>query len=110
MVIQNNMRAANADRQMAAVSRKKEKTTEKLSSGYAINRSADDAAGLRISEGMRRMVRGLDRGSDNLEDGISLVQTADGALSEVEGILQRMNELSIQSANGTNSTADRTAI
>lgn len=110
MVIQNNMHAANADRQMSAVSRKKEKTSEKLSSGYAINRSADDAAGLRISEGMRRMVRGLDRGSDNLEDGISLIQTADGALSEVSDILQRMNELSIQSANGTNSTADRTAI
>lgn len=110
MVIQNNMRAANADRQMSAVSRKKEKTSEKLSSGYAINRSADDAAGLRISEGMRRRIRGLDRGSDNLEDGISLIQTADGALSEVSDILQRMNELSIQSANGTNSTADRTAV
>lgn len=81
MVIQKNMCAANADRQMTTVSRKKEKTSEKLSSGYAINRSADDAAGLRISEGMRRRIRGLDRGSDNLEDGISLIQTAEGALA-----------------------------
>lgn len=110
MVIQNHLSAASTGRQIATVNREKEKTTEKLSSGYSVNRSADNAAGLRISEGMRRMVRGLDRGTANIEDGVSLIQVADGALNEVENILHRMNELAVQSANGTNSDSDRAAI
>ena len=86
------------------------KSTEKLSSGYRINRAADDAAGLTISEKMRKQIKGLDRASTNAEDGVSAVQTAEGALTEVHSMLQRMNELATQSANGTNSTTDRKAI
>jgi flagellin len=86
------------------------KSTEKLSSGYQINRAADDAAGLSISEKMRKQIKGLDRASTNAQDGISAVQTAEGALTEVHAMLQRMNELAVQAANGTNSESDRTAI
>lgn len=100
----------NAQRQYNISEAKKSKSTEKLSSGYKINRAADNAAGLSISEKMRRQIRGLNRASDNCQDGISLVQVADGALSETHDILQRMNELAVQSANGTNSAADRAAI
>ena len=82
------------------------KSTEKLSSGYKINRAADDAAGLSISEKMRKQIRGLDRASTNAQDGVSAVQTAEGALNEVHSMLQRMNELAVQAANGTNSTKD----
>lgn len=110
MYIAHNIFAMNAQRQYKISSNKSQKSTEKLSSGYRINRAADDAAGLTISEKMRRQIRGLDRASDNCQDGISLVQVADGALTETHSILQRMNELAIQSANGTNSTADRAAI
>ena len=87
-----------------------QKSTEKLSSGYKINRAADDAAGLSISEKMRNQIRGLNKASDNAQDGISLVQTAEGALNEVHSMLQRMNELAVQSSNGTNATQDRTAL
>mgnify|MGYP000803061418 CR=1 FL=1 len=86
------------------------KSTEKLSSGYKINRAADDAAGLSISEKMRKQIRGLTQASANAQDGISTVQTAEGALTEVHDMLQRMNELAVKSANGTNSESDRTAI
>lgn len=110
MYIAHNIFAMNAQRQYKISSNKSQKSTEKLSSGYRINRAADDAAGLTISEKMRRQIRGLDRASDNCQDGISLVQVADGALTETHSILQRMNELAIQSANGTNSSADRAAI
>lgn len=110
MVIQSNISAMTADRQISVAAAQKDKTTEKLSSGYSINRSSDDAAGLHISEEMRHMIRGLQRGTGNIEDGISLIQTAEGALSEVQEMLHRMNELAVQSANGTNSKADRTAL
>ena len=86
------------------------KSTEKLSSGYRINRAADDAAGLTISEKMRKQIRGLDQASTNAQDGVSAVQTAEGALTEVHSMLQRMNELAVQSANGTNAQSDRQAI
>ena len=86
------------------------KSTEKLSSGYRINRAADDAAGLTISEKMRKQIKGLDRASTNAEDGVSAVQTAEGALTEVHSMLQRMNELATQASNGTNSQDDRSAI
>lgn len=105
--VANNILAINADRQFNINVKSKAKSTEKLSSGYKINRSADDAAGLAISEKMRRQIRGLTQGSRNIQDGISLVQVADGALNEDHEILQRMNELSIQAANGTNSIEDR---
>lgn len=110
MVIQHNMAALNANRQFGIVSDKIASSTEKLSSGYRINRSADDAAGLSISEKMRKQIRGLDRASKNIEDGISYAQVADGALNEVHDILQRINELAVQSANGTNSESDRAHI
>ena len=110
MVVQHNMSAMNANRMLSGVSSAQSKSTEKLSSGYRINRAADDAAGLTISEKMRKQIRGLDRASTNAEDGVSAVQTAEGALTEVHSMLQRMNELATQSANGTNSTTDRKAI
>ena len=110
MVVQHNMQAMNANRQLNLVTGQQGKSTEKLSSGYRINRAADDAAGLSISEKMRKQIRGLDRASTNAQDGVSAVQTAEGALGEVQDMLQRMNELAVQSANGTNSTSDRDAI
>jgi len=110
MVVQHNMQAMNANRQLGITTGNQAKSTEKLSSGYRINRAADDAAGLSISEKMRSQIRGLNKASDNAEDGISLVQTAEGALNEVHSMLQRMNELSTQAANDTNTATDRTAI
>jgi flagellin len=110
MVVQHNMQAMNANRQLGITTGNQAKSTEKLSSGFRINRAADDAAGLSISEKMRSQIRGLNKASDNAEDGISLVQTAEGALNEVHSMLQRMNELSTQAANDTNTATDRTAI
>ena len=110
MVVQHNMQAANASRMLNITAGQQAKSTEKLSSGYRINRAADDAAGLSISEKMRKQIKGLDRASTNAQDGVSAVQTAEGALTEVHSMLQRMNELTVQSANGTNSQSDRDAI
>ena len=110
MVVQHNMQAANANRMLNVTTSAQSKSTEKLSSGYKINRAADDAAGLTISEKMRKQIKGLDRASTNAQDGVSSVQTAEDALTEVHSMLQRMNELATQSANGTNSTTDRKAI
>ena len=110
MVVQHNMTAANANRMLGVTTSAQAKSTEKLSSGYKINRAADDAAGLTISEKMRSQIRGLTQASSNAEDGISCVQTAEGALTEVHDMLQRMNELAVKGANGTNTTADRAAI
>ena len=107
MVVQHNMQAANASRTLNITSGSQGKSTEKLSSGFKINRAADDAAGLSISEKMRKQIRGLDQASTNASDGVSSVQTAEGALTEVHDMLQRMNELAVQAANGTNSEADR---
>ena len=110
MVVQHNMTAMNANRMLGLTTSKQAKSTERLSSGYRINRAADDAAGLSISEKMRKQIRGLDQASTNAEDGISCVQTAEGALNEVQDMLQRMNELAVQAANGTNSESDRSYI
>ena len=110
MVVQHNMQAMNANRQLGVTTSSQGKVTEKLSSGYKINRAADDAAGLTISEKMRSNIRGLTQASANAQDGVSCVQTAEGALTEVHSMLQRMNELAVKAANGTNTTADRTAI
>ena len=110
MSIQNNMLAMNAERIVGITSGKKSKSTEKLSSGYRINRAADDAAGLAISEKMRRQIKGLTRGTRNAQDGISMCQIADGALNEVSDMMHRLTELSVQSANGTNDEQDRQAI
>ena len=111
MVVQHNMQAANANRMLNVTTSAQSKSTEKLSSGYRINRAADDAAGLTISEKMRKQIRGLDQASTNAQDGVSSVQTAEGALTEVHSMLQRMNELATQAANGTNSKdSDRKAI
>ena len=110
MVVQHNLTAMNANRQLGITTGQQAKSSEKLSSGYRINRAADDAAGLTISEKMRSQVRGLNKASDNAQDGISLIQTAEGALNEVHSILQRMNELATQAANDTNTTSDRNAI
>lgn len=110
MVVQHNMQAMNSQRQLGITSLAQSKSTEKLSSGYKINRAADDAAGLTISEKMRSQIRGLSQASNNAQDGISLVQTAEGALTEVHSMLQRMNELATKAANGTLTTSDRTAI
>ncbi|MBQ6996446.1 MAG: flagellar hook protein [Lachnospiraceae bacterium] len=107
MVVQHNLQAMNANRMLGVTQKSVSTNTEKLSSGYRINRAADDAAGLAISEKMRKQIRGLDQASSNAEDGISCVQTAEGALAEVQDMLQRMNELVVQAANGTNSTTDR---
>ena len=110
MVVQHNMQAMNANRMLNITTGSQAKSTEKLSSGYRINRAADDAAGLSISEKMRKQMRGLDRASTNAQDGVSAVQTAEGALTEVHSMLQRMNELATQAANGTNSETDRQSI
>ncbi len=110
MVVQHNMQAANASRMLNITTGNQAKSTEKLSSGYRINRAADDAAGLSISEKMRKQIRGLDQASTNAQDGVSAVQTAEGALTEVHSMLQRMNELAVQASNGTNSESDRSSI
>jgi len=110
MVVQHNMQALNANRMLGITTGAQAKSTEKLSSGYKINRAADDAAGLSISEKMRKQIKGLDQASTNAQDGISAVQTAEGALTEVHSMLQRMNELAVQAANGTNSETDRQSI
>ena len=107
MVVQHNLQAMNANRMLGITTKGAGNSTEKLSSGYRINRAADDAAGLAISEKMRKQIRGLDQASENAEDGISSVQTAEGAMNEVQDMLQRMNELVVQAANGTNSVTDR---
>ena len=110
MVVQHNLTAMNANRQLGITTGAQAKSSEKLSSGYRINRAGDDAAGLKISEKMRSQIRGLDKASDNAQDGISLIQTAEGALNEAHSILQRMNELAVQGANDTNQSIDRDAI
>ena len=110
MVVQHNLAAANTNRQLGIITGEQSKSTEKLSSGYRINRAGDDAAGLSISEKMRSQIRGLDKASSNAQDGISLIQTAEGALNESHSILQRMNELATQAANDTNTSVDRKAI
>ena len=110
MVVQHNLTAANTNRQLGITTNGLQKSTEKISSGYKINRAADDAAGLSISEKMRNQIRGLNKASDNAQDGISLVQTAEGALNEVHSMLQRMSELAVQASNDTNQTVDRTAL
>ena len=107
MVVQHNLTAMNSNRMLGINTKSQAKSTEKLSSGYKINRAADDAAGLSISEKMRKQIRGLTQASSNAQDGISAVQTAEGALNEVQDMLQRMNELAVKSANGTNSETDR---
>jgi flagellin len=107
MVVQHNLTAMNSNRMLGVNTATQAKSTEKLSSGYKINRAADDAAGLAISEKMRRQVRGLTQAVANAQDGISCVQTAEGALNEVHDMLQRMNELAVKAANGTNQTEDR---
>jgi len=110
MVVQHNMQAMNSSRMLGTTTSAQAKSTEKLSSGFKINRAADDAAGLTISEKMRKQIKGLNRASTNAQDGVSAVQTAEGALTEVHSMLQRMNELSTQAANGSNSKSDRDAI
>ena len=110
MVVQHNLTAMNANRQLGITTGAQAKSSEKLSSGYRINRAGDDAAGLKISEKMRSQVRGLDKASSNAQDGVSLIQTAEGALNEAHSILQRMNELAVQGANDTNQSIDRDAI
>ena len=110
MVVQHNLTAMNANRQLGITTNAQAKSSEKLSSGYKINRAGDDAAGLTISEKMRSQIRGLNKASDNAQDGVSLIQVAEGALNETHSILQRMNELATQAANDTNTTADRGAI
>ena len=110
MVVQHNLTAMNTNRQLGMINGAQQKSTEKLSSGYRINRAGDDAAGLSISEKMRSQIRGLNKASNNAENGISLTQTAEGALNEVHSILQRMNELATQGANDVNTSIDRAAI
>ncbi len=106
MVVQHNLTAMNSNRMLGITTGSQAKATEKLASGYKINRAADDAAGLAISEKMRRQIRGLTQASANAQDGISCVQTAEGALNEVHDMLQRMNELAVKAANGTNQSED----
>ena len=110
MVVQHNLTAMNSNRMLGITQNAQAKSSEKLSSGFQINRAADDAAGLTISEKMRKQINGLDRASTNAQDGVSAVQTAEGALTEVHSMLQRMNELAVQAANGTNSEDDRAAL
>ena len=110
MVVQHNLSAMNTNRTLGSVQSQQAKSTEKLSSGYRINRAGDDAAGLTISEKMRSQIRGLNKASANAQDGISLIQTAEGALNETHSILQRMNELATQAANDTNTSTDRSAL
>ena len=110
MLVQHNLTAMNSNRQLGVTTSAQAKSSEKLSSGYKINRAGDDAAGLKISEKMRSQVRGLNRASTNAQDGVSLIQTAEGALNEAHSILQRMNELAVQGSNDTNENIDRDAI
>lgn len=110
MRINHNIAALNTYRQLGAANNSQMKSMEKLSSGLRINRAGDDAAGLSISEKMRGQIRGLEQASRNAQDGISLIQTAEGALNETHSILQRMRELAVQASNDTNVTADRTSI
>ena len=110
MVVKHNITAMNSNRMLNLTTKTQSKSTEKLSSGYKINRAADDAAGLAISEKMRRQIRGLTQASANAQDGISCVQTAEGALNEVHDMLQRMNELAVKASNGTNMKEDRSYI
>lgn len=110
MVVQHNLTAMNTSRQLGITTTGLQKSTEKLSSGYKINRAADDAAGLSISEKMRNQIRGLNKAASNTQDGISLVQTAEGALNEVHSMLQRVSELAVQASSDVNGTADRIAI
>ena len=110
MVVQHNLTAMNSQRMLGLTTSSQAKSTEKLSSGYKINRAADDAAGLSISEKMRRQIKGLTQASANAQDGISMVQTAEGALTEVHDMLQRMNELAVKAENGTLTTDDRNYI
>ena len=110
MVVQHNLTAMNSNRQLGITTGMQAKSSEKLSSGYKINRAADDAAGLTISEKMRSQVRGLNKASANAQDGVSLIQVAEGALNETHSMLQRMNELATQAANDTNTSIDRKAI
>ena len=110
MVVQHNLTATNSNRMLGLTQAKQAKSTEKLSSGYKVNRAADDASGLAISEKMRRQVRGLTQASANAQDGISMVQTAEGALNEVHDMLQRINELAVKGENGTLTASDRTYI
>ncbi len=110
MVVQHNLTAMNTNRQLGIITNNQAKATEQLSSGYRINRAGDDAAGLSISEKMRSQIRGLNKASDNAQHGVSLIQTAEGALNEAHSILQRMNELATQAANDTNTSTDRTAL
>ena len=107
MVVQHNLTAMNSNRMLGLTTASQAKSTEKLSSGYKINRAADDAAGLAISEKMRRQIRGLTQAASNAQDGISAVQTAEGALTEVHDMLQRMTELAVKAANGTNQSEDQ---
>lgn len=110
MVVQHNLSAMNTNRQLGLTTSAQAKSTEKLSSGFKVNRAGDDAAGLTISEKMRSQIRGLNKASENAQNGVSLVQTAEGALNEAHSILQRMNEIATQAANDTNTTSDRGAI
>ncbi|MEY8517263.1 flagellin [Lachnospiraceae bacterium 29-84] len=110
MVVQHNLTAMNSNRQLGVITSSQSKSAEKLSSGYRINRAGDDAAGLKISEKMRSQIRGLQKASTNAQDGVSLIQTAEGALNETHSILQRMNELAVQGASDTNQSIDRDAI
>jgi len=110
MIVQHNMTALNANRQLGVTNGLLAKSTEKLSSGYRVNRAADDAAGLSISEKMRSQIRGLNQASSNAQDGQSLIQTAEGAMGEIHAVLQRMRELTVQASNDTNVTADRESI
>lgn len=110
MVIQHNLTAMNSNRMLGITTKQQAKQSEQLASGYRINRAADDAAGLTISEKMRSQIRGLNKASANAQDGVSLIQVAEGALNEAHSILQRMNELATQAANDTNTAADRTAL
>ncbi len=110
MVVQHNLTAMNSNRMLGITTASQAKSTEKLSSGYKVNRAADDAAGLAISEKMRRQIRGLTQASANAQDGVSMVQTAEGALNEVHDMLQRINELAVKGENGTLTTSDRSYI
>ena len=110
MIVQHNMTSLNANRQLGITNKLLANSTEKLSSGYRVNRAADDAAGLTISEKMRGQIRGLNQASSNAEDGQNLIKTAEGALGEIHACIQRMRELTVQAANDTNVTTDRTAI
>ena len=110
MIVQHNMSALNANRQLGITNKALAKTTEKLSSGYRVNRAADDAAGLSISEKMRGQIRGLNQASRNAQDGQNLIQTAEGALGEIHSVIQRMRELTVEASNDTNVSADRKAI